>query len=865
MPAAGSLIGNYRLKEQIGEGGMGEVYLADREGEFRKRVAVKLIRAGMAGTDAVRRFLIERQTLAALNHPQIVRLIDGGATEDGLPYLVVDYVEGVPVDQYCDARKLSVTDRLKLFVEICNAVHYAHQSLIVHCDLKPSNILVTADGVPMLLDFGIAKLLDPVSMGISETVAKTRQRAFTPSYASPEQLLGKPVTTATDVYALGVILFELLTGHSPYPATVAAAPAEWIKSICEGDAERPSTVVHRPVEFDSGGETLGVLTPEQISEMREADPQKLERTLRGDLDAIALKALRKEPRHRYASVDQFAEDIRRHLDGRPVLARRNTAGYVTRKFLRRHKIAVAAAALLAVVIGAGIAATLWEARIAARRFNEVRSLAHTFLFDVHDAIQYLPGATAARALIAKTGAEYLDRLSRDARGDRSLEWELAEGYLKIGDVEGNEYGANLGNTAAAIENYRKAIALAESVLRKNPRDAPAKHTLAVAHRDLASTLPFVGKAPEALDHALAAERIYREILAAHPDDVSAQLDLSGAYDSEGDIQGGPHGSSLAHNAEAKKAFERSLELIPTLPPSHPLAARASRGRAIETVKLGDMAYRAGRLEESMAKYQAALAAAEELAKNDPNNVLMTGLVGLTLGKIAALNTAIQDNPAARDALERALEIDEAILQREPNNEKAIEAVIVTSKNLGDLYMYNLHQPPQAQRAYQRAGELLEARARADPQNVVARQQLSEVLECIASTLIDAGHPAEAKANEKRGIAIAKEVADRAGATADNVYNYAYLAITADFDDLRDPAAVLPYAEKAVKMNNGADPFSLHVLAQTYAAMGDYARAVQTDEKAIARFPPVTPGKPVSKTQEIIGRVLAENRKKLKRD
>jgi serine/threonine protein kinase len=204
MPAAGSLVGHYRLRDKIGEGGMGEVYLADREGEFQKRVAGKLIR-GTAHADTVRRFLIERQALAALNHPQIVRLIDGGATEDGLPYLVVDYVEGVPIDQYCDEHKLSVAARLRLFNEVCSAVQYAHQSLIVHCDLKPSNILVTADGVPMLLDFGIAKLLDPGSMGISETAAKTRQRAFTPSYASPEQLLGQPVTTATDVYALGVI------------------------------------------------------------------------------------------------------------------------------------------------------------------------------------------------------------------------------------------------------------------------------------------------------------------------------------------------------------------------------------------------------------------------------------------------------------------------------------------------------------------------------------------------------------------------------------------------------------------------------------------------------------------------------------
>ena len=211
----GRLIGQYRLGERIGEGGMGEVYIAERENEFRKRVAIKLIRPGMASLEVVRRFVIERQTLAALNHPQIVRLVDGGTTEDRLPYLVVDYVDGMPIDRYADEQKLSITERLKLFIEVCGAVHHAHQSLVVHCDLKPSNILVTREGVPMLLDFGIAKLLDPGSMGISDNVAKTRQRAFTPDYASPEQLQGKPVTTSTDVYALGVILYA--ASHRPQP------------------------------------------------------------------------------------------------------------------------------------------------------------------------------------------------------------------------------------------------------------------------------------------------------------------------------------------------------------------------------------------------------------------------------------------------------------------------------------------------------------------------------------------------------------------------------------------------------------------------------------------------------------------------
>jgi serine/threonine protein kinase len=419
-PRTMPMIGPYRLLHLIGEGGMGEVYLAERENEFRKRVAIKLIRAGMASQEVVRRFVMERHMLAALNHPHIVRLVDGGATDEGLPYLVVDYVEGVSIDAYCDRKKLSIDNRLRLFIDVCDAVQYAHRSLIIHCDLKPGNILVTAEGTAMLLDFGIAKLLDPIALGLA-TQTMTRLRAFTPQYASPEQLRGEPVTTATDTYALGVILFELLTGHSPYRVTAAGSLVEWIRSVCDEDSDAPSVAIERVIAAPAADEkSERNLTPETVSRHREGNPQALRRRLQGDLDAITLKALRKEPRERYGSVDQLAEDLRRHLAGRPVLARKNTAGYVTRKFLQRHKFACLAAALLLMSVVAGLTATLWEARIAARRFDDVRSLAHTFLFDVHDSIRNLPGSTEARSLIAKTGAAYLDRLARDSRGNSSL-------------------------------------------------------------------------------------------------------------------------------------------------------------------------------------------------------------------------------------------------------------------------------------------------------------------------------------------------------------------------------------------------------------------------------------------------------------
>jgi eukaryotic-like serine/threonine-protein kinase len=858
------IVGNYRLGERIGEGGMGEVYLAERDHEFRKRVAIKLIRPGMNSLEIVRRFVIERQTLAALNHPQIVRLIDGGTTADGLPYLVVDYVEGQHIDRYCESHKLSVTDRLNLFISVCGAVHHAHQSLIVHCDLKPSNILVTPEGVPMLLDFGIAKLLDPVSMGISENVAKTRQRAFTPDHASPEQLRGDPVTTATDIYALGVILYELLTGHSPNRVDASAAIAEWIKSVCEDDAEAPSTVIRRVRRIQVDDSPPQNITPESVSQTREGDPERLERRLRGDLDAIVLKALRKDPKDRYGSADQMAEDIRRHLTGRPVLARKNTGAYIARKFLQRHKYAVAAAALVLLAIAGGIASTLYQARISARRFEEVRHLAHTFLYDVHDSILNLPGATAARTLIARTGTEYLDRLSQDARGDTALELELADGYLKLGDVEGNPMDANRGDTSKAVANYQKALPLAEAAAARDPKNIHAKQILGRAHMELGNVLPFVGKAPEALDHAKKAEQFFREVWAAQPSNVEARLDLARAYDTEGNVQGGVRGLNLGHTAEALAAYRQSAEMIPDVPPTDPLASRVAISRVVGMIRVADMQSDAGHLAEALNKYQVALQTVEDLTNKLPNNTRILDMGSVVLNKIATVHSALRENEPAAQAYHRAIEFDEQILRADPNNNKARAGIIACEKNLGDLNFYNTADFVEALRAYRHAAQALEIRVHDDPGNMMARQNLSEIITCVASCLLRTGQPAQARVEALRGLAMAKEVADLPGATHEQIYNYAYLGITIEPDDLQNPDAVLPYALKAVEQTHSSNVYSLHVLAQTYAGKDDYVHAVETEERALALFPPVEPGKPVPNVEQAVQHLLEMCRAELKK-
>src|SRR5438874_6948402 len=449
----GQLIGAYRIVREIGRGGMGAVYLAERADEqYQKQVAIKLIKRGMDTDSVLRHFRNERQILASFDHPNIARLFDGGTTDDGVPYFVMEYVEGLPINEYCSAHGLSVVDRLKLFREACAAVSYAHRHTVIHRDIKPSNILVTDEGVPKLLDFGIAKILQPDSAGQS-MLTLTGMRAMTPEYASPEQVRGELVTTASDVYSLGVVLYELLTGNSPYRLTTHS-PREVEKAVTEQEPTRPSTVAKdgnsRFENRESGDSRF----------TKCARPARTDsRALRGDLDNILLMALRKEPARRYQSVEQFSEDIRRHLENRPVFARKDTVTYRANRFIRRNKLAVAAALLVLVSLIAGLLATTWQAHRATvqkapaeRRFEDVRQLAHSVLFDYHDAIKNLPGATRVRERLVKDALNYLDSLAREATGDPALQRELAAAYERVGDVRGEAFGASLGDRAGATDS-----------------------------------------------------------------------------------------------------------------------------------------------------------------------------------------------------------------------------------------------------------------------------------------------------------------------------------------------------------------------------------------------------------------------------
>jgi eukaryotic-like serine/threonine-protein kinase len=485
----GKRLGTYKILQTLGAGGMAEVYRAIRaDDQYRQEVAIKLVRAGQDSGYVISHFKNERQILASLDHPNIARLLDGGTTDEGLPYFVMELIEGMAIDQYCNRNQLSIAERLKLFLQVCSAVQYAHQRLIIHRDIKPGNILVTPQGVPKLLDFGIAKILDVSAVAGNFEPTLTVFRVLTPGYASPEQVKGETITTASDIYCLGVVLYELLTGRHPY-RRVDTTPQEIARAVCEDEPVRPSTAVRRRDDKQNGPASANPSLPS--FSLHEGTTDKLSKRLRGDLDNIILMAMRKEPQRRYATVEQFAEDIRRHLNRLPVIARKDTVGYRASKFIVRHKAGAAAAATVAVVLRAALTVTVREARIARhqaemahlqraraeRRFNDVRKLARSMMFEIHDSIRDLAGATQARKLLVSRAREYLDSLSQEAGGDPSLQRELADAYDRVGDVLGYTGAADLGDYAGASQSYAKAVAIRESLAAANPSDVSLQTSL----------------------------------------------------------------------------------------------------------------------------------------------------------------------------------------------------------------------------------------------------------------------------------------------------------------------------------------------------------------------------------------------------
>ncbi|HWC19917.1 MAG TPA: protein kinase [Terriglobales bacterium] len=700
----GQRMGAYRVEAEIAHGGMGTVYRAVRADEaYEKRVAIKVVDRGVLSRRSTELFRHERQILANLEHPNIARLLDGGTREDGSPYLVMEYVEGETITKYCDAHRLSIEHRLELFQKICSAVHFAHQNLIIHRDIKPANILVTSEGEPKLLDFGIAKIVNDSAAEMTQTLG-----AMTPAYASPEQLCGHPVTTATDIYSLGLVLYELLTGRYAYERF--SSPAQRQQAILESDPDRPSRVVFRETP-----EPCETPNAEQICALRQLSPEKLAKRLEGDLESIVVKAIRKEPEQRYSSVAQFSEDISLHLQGKPVIAHQSTLLYRGRKFIRRHKFAVATGALVLGLIASGLVLIVRAERLARaeqaeaeRRFNDVRKLANSLIFEVHDSIQSLPGATAAKKLIAQRAQQYLDSLAAGSRSDPTLLRELAGAYRRLASAMGDILDANTGESAGALRNFERAAELREAVVRLMPSNVDARWELAQSYLDLGHIIADTSEKAKSQEYVEKALAILEPLAAANPQNPKVQYELA-------------------------KGLER---------------------------KAGALAEQ-GKIEEARVNYEKSLPIYQRLMNGDPKNQDYRTEVAFAHKHLGGLLATEHQREKLLEGLAHyraALVIDEGLLKEDPQNARKRYAITFTYSDIGYI-TGNLGDIDGALGFYRKVFDIRSALVREDPQDTRARSGLSNTYDYMSGLLEKKGQLQEALADQNQAFQIRKALAD----------------------------------------------------------------------------------------------------------
>jgi len=619
-------IGPYRILDTIAHGGMGTVYRAVRDDDaFRKTVALKLVRGGRHSDYFERRFRQERQILARLQHPNIATVLDGGTAEGGQPYLVMEYVEGQPINRFCAAQGLGIRDRLALFRTVCGAVQYAHQNLVIHRDIKPANVLVDGSGVPKLLDFGIAKLL---ASGVDPDVAPTDTvlPMMTPEYASPEQVRGQPVTTASDVYSLGVLLYELLAGRRPYEVQTDSLESI-VRTICETEPRAPSEAVRGRSQ------------------------------LRGDLDTIVLKALRKEPERRYRTAHDLSEDLRRHLEGLPVTARADTIGYRAGKFVSRHRTAVAAAFLVSASLVAGIVTTTRQARLAQRRFDEARRLIHTVIFDIQPKMGAVAGTTSLRKDLIEGTLQYLEALTRDAGDNPALLRELSASYVQLARVQGAQGAANVGDTQAARRTLGEAEKLVERLLKLDPNGPESLHEAVAVERNVALSYLYQGAYAPAQQHARRAIALAERQVAVRPD-FQAREDLADAH------------RTLANSSDSAEAFGRSREIYESLLLEKPDEPRVLRNLSQVHKYVAGLHYRKNEYRAGLDLIGKARAIDEKLLAANPENPEAQADLTFSLNQLSWGHSHLGDLAPALAAMQESLAMRERLVTRNPEDARA---------------------------------------------------------------------------------------------------------------------------------------------------------------------------------------------------
>jgi eukaryotic-like serine/threonine-protein kinase len=693
---AGRLVGAYRLVRVLGTGGTGVVYLAERnDGTFARRVAVKILSAAFLPLRD--RFLRERQVLARLEHPNIARLLDAGSTSDDLLYLVMEYVDGAPIDRFAAEHGLSVADRVALLQQVCAGVAHAHRNLVVHCDIKPENVLVTDDGTVKLLDFGIAHQL-------GHSTGVTRHRPATPAYSSPEQLQGQSITTSSDVYSLGVLAYVVLTGHGPF-ALRSDRIDEMVQAVL--------TAEPRPAGQVSG------ITP------------RAARSLRGDLETVLLKAVARDPARRYASIEQLADDLEACRQGAPVRARRDSLAYRLSKAAARHRVAFTVAGVLAAGLVVATIASVRQAGLAQRRFEDLRAFAHATVFDVNDALAPIPGTTAVRKLVVATALQYLDRLSRDEVSDPALREELAAAYIRIGKVQGGAFLPNLGDSPGAIASFRKAIAAAGDAGEPAFQRLRIEASINVAQL---SVDPLEGATD--FDAAIAsAERR----LAADPDDVQSLRLLADAYHGRATVA-----HLTANVAEHVVMAERQIAVRDRLRAAGQTAWQDTASRARAWAQLALALEQQGDFAGALARLDLAREAIETaLSETGTNQMLERGLAEVRSRRVPVL-LALGRVADASDEANAAIDLLEPLVASDAMNIQYRADLAYAWLRLGDVRRTE-GRHDEALALHQKALAIRRQRAERHAGFIFVPWELTRSLNSVADLLLESTPPRVAEA------------------------------------------------------------------------------------------------------------------------
>ncbi|MGA8088879.1 MAG: serine/threonine-protein kinase [Terracidiphilus sp.] len=830
--------GPYELDRLVGRGGMAAVYLAHRvDGHFEQQVAIKLIDLPLA-TDVFReRFRQERQILAGLQHPYIARLLDGGVTPEGDLFLAMEYVHGIPIHRFCEEKGLTAPQRIALFLQVCEAVQFAHEHFIVHRDLKPDNILVAEDGTPRLLDFGTAKLLSPSLATPTSELTREGYRSFTPQYASPEQVLGNPISTASDTYSLGVLLYVLLTGAPPYELKELTT-AEMLRVVCEEPPKRPAHAVNSQKRLDS------------------------------DLEAILMKALRKESRERYLTADQLACDLRAYSGGQPVAAHQGTIRYRAEKFTRRHWFGISAAAMLASTLAAGAVGIVWQAKVANQerrkaeaRSADLRQLSNSLLSELDEAIKQLPGSTGAQKLLVTRVLDHLDRMGADASDDRQTQLDLANAYVQIGQVQGDPYFQNMGDISGALADFDKAITIAQSLSASNRSDREALHTSALALRSRSETLFRVGRTPEAVPLIRQATSTF-DILTTDPNVSAAILaEAANAYGVMGDEFGQPLTESLNDESNAIAAYRKDLSLVLRAQQRDPSEPQTHRVAAVAAMRIGEIEMDADPV-QAIHDLDLSLQFLDTMPKTEQTNFGPARVRSAVLHRKAiSLNELGRYDEAARlfrDVYQSDLERQNA----DPLDVRLLEDLIGDLNDEATGYEYaatpalarvtadrrrNLNM---AASLYAQAVPFAERFLRREPANEDLQETLSELELHLNSLHAQLHSDNEDDVQARKQLNILRRLA-RDDAAPAMLYAVADAYLQVEPPSLRDPRFALNRAQRAVERSFGKTAAMQLTLAQAYRAVGQITRCRQEARIGLALLPAQRINEPAPRLRKLL--------------